>query len=158
MRSIYWIQSPPTTVCPLFTNTCTHAHKSSLSSLTPSLFLPFSPSSRLPSFSVQIQVKHLGQFISSGTRLAGYCWQDVWAGAVYSVGIPNTHTHTHPKKERERDVDARTHSQLADIVPLCTIQHNFQVQRFMPDMPTNTCGAQGILKHIKPNTPQWIVG
>lgn len=56
----------------------------------PSLSLPL-----LKKFSIQIQVEHLGQLISSGTRLAGYCWQDVWAGPVFSVGIPNTHKHTH---------------------------------------------------------------
>lgn len=143
MCSINWIHS--LRLCsPSFIHKHTHMHTNTLYLTSHPCFLFFPP---LPFFllslslfwrtffSTQIQVKHLGQLISSGTRLAGYCWQDVWAGAVYSVGIPNTHIHTHTHAQ---DADTPTHTHSHSLLTLFLSSPFNLISRCRDSCPT--CG------------------
>lgn len=134
MYFINWIHSLALLSLFSFTHTHRHMHKSTHYFASHSLFF-FLSSLCLPplkKFSLHFQVKHLGQLISSGTRLAGYCWQDVWARAVYSVGIPNIQIHT--------DMHKHTHTQTSSThkMSVLTLNHSLTVCWYSTRLPAAT--------------------
>lgn len=118
----------------IYTHTHRHMHKSTHYFASHSLFF-FLSSLCLPllkKFSLHFQVKHLGQLISSGTRLAGYCWQDVWARAVYSVGIPNIQTQT------QTCINTHTQTSSTHKMSVLTLNHSLTVCWYSTRLPAAT--------------------